>query len=110
MHRASGLDKLPQLDEEKAKEVLKLAKEVFEKKQTGFELQKETMAILSPGKTCCQMLSDLFDFRHITKYRLEELTPRYIAKQRMGILAIQPQGPSWQLPVDLIWILMRLSA
>jgi transcriptional regulator with XRE-family HTH domain len=74
MHRAAGFDKLPQLDEEKAKEVLKLAKAVFEKKQTGFELQKETMAILSPGKTCCQMLSDLFDFRHITKYKLEELT------------------------------------
>jgi len=74
MHRAAGFDKLPQLDEEKAKEVLKLAKEMYDKKQAGFNLQKETMAILSPGKSCCEMLSELFNFRHITKYRLEDLT------------------------------------
>jgi hypothetical protein len=74
MHRADGLNKLPQYDEEKTKEIVKHYENVIKNKQVAYDREKETLAILSPEKTCCQMLSDLFDARGIKRYKLEKLT------------------------------------
>ena len=74
MHRSEGFDKLPQLDEEKSREVIRQAREIKAKRQKSFQLQMETLHILAPEKSCCQMLKDLFEARHLTKYEFEKVT------------------------------------
>jgi len=74
MHRSEGFDKLPQLDEENYQEIIRRAREAKAKRQESFQLQMETLRILAPEKSCCQMLKDLFEARHLTKYEFEKIT------------------------------------
>lgn len=62
MHRDTGSGKVPQYDEAENQKIIQAAKDL-EKAQAIFTWQNEVLKLLSPSKTCCEMIRDIIDAR-----------------------------------------------